>query len=185
MAPARAPQKSMVIALLPVWGALVGAVGAQLLERGTPVWVVLLAWIVCTRLEQRVLRLSNWYLLASALAAGVWWAAAPVAMGPAVTAHAAGRAAMISLAWISRPAASGSPLPVTTWGACAAIGVGGLVIFAARPIRPAVAVLAVACLVVRLVREWSYRRNGGVGQVDLAVAKGVTEVSIVVLLRLL
>ena len=185
MAPARAPQKSMVIALLPVWGALVGAVGAQLLERGTPVWVVLLAWIVCTRLEQRVLRLSNWYLLASALAAGVWWAAAPFTLGSAVIAHAVARAAIISLVWISRPAASGSTLPVTTWGSCVAIAGGACAAFAVLPIRSAVSVLALACLVVRMVREWSYRRNGGVGQVDLAVAKGVTEVSIVVLLRLL
>jgi len=168
----------MVVALLPLWGALLGA-------GKFPVWVLVPAWIVLARIEQRVLRLSNAYLIASVAAGAVWWGLGSRALEGAIAAHAIARASMIALAWTSRPAASGVPLAVSTWEALVAISTALLIAFVALDLRPAVAAVAAAYLVVRVVRQWFYRSKGGVDATALAIAKGSTEAAVALAATLL
>ena len=180
MAPSVAPTEFMVVALLPLWGALLGCLGATAI----PVYVIVLLWIVLTRVEQRLLHLSNAYLLVSVVA-GLAWLRFPPAFETAVASHAAARAAMIALAWVARPAASGQPLAVSSWAAAVAIGTTVAVVFAALDYRRAIAICAGAYLVVRLVREFVYRRSGGIDSTALAATKGLTELMAVLVCSLL
>jgi hypothetical protein len=140
--------------------------------------------MVLTWMEQRVLHLSNAYLLVS-IVAGAVWLRFPSAAGVVVAVHAAARAAMIGLAWVARPGASGPALDITSWAALAGIGTGVVVVFMALDYRRAVAICVGGYLVVRVVRELAYRRRGGVDKTALAAAKGLTEVMAVVVCSLL
>jgi hypothetical protein len=184
MAPSVAPTELMVVALLPLWGALLGGLSAI---NDTP-YVIVVLWIALAWAEQRVLRLSSAYLLSTVLAfvvSGAVWGRFPPTIETAMTGPAVARAAMIALAWVSRPAASGLALAISTWAALAAMGTAILIAFAALDYRRALAMGVGAYLVVRLMREWSYRRKGGIDNTSLAVAKGLTEVMCVVVGTLL
>ena len=175
----------MAVALFPLWGAAFSFAAVAALLWGAPVWVVLLTWVALASLEQRILRLSNAYLLGSALAAAGWWLAFPrlTTCGVFVTtfpAHAAARAALVALAWVSRPAARGLAISVTSKSALAAIGIGASAALT-LPDRRTAALIVGAYLIVRLVREWSYRTKGGVDDTSLALVKGLTEIAAVLI----
>lgn len=94
------------------------------------------------------------------------------------------RAAMVALAWISRPAGSGlgSAFASTlgTGPAVAAIAQGVIAAFATG-VRPGIAILAGSVLILRLVQVWFYRRLGGVNGDCLGFTEQILEIWVLVL----
>jgi cobalamin synthase len=110
--------------------------------------------------------------------------ATPRVLEMCIAAQAVPRAAMVALAWVSRPAGTGLGLALsstlTTPIALASIAQGILAALACG-LRPAVAISLGAYLVVRLARWYSYQSIGGVNSNILGATQQVLEIFVLVL----
>jgi adenosylcobinamide-GDP ribazoletransferase len=101
-----------------------------------------------------------------------------------IVAQAVPRAAMVALAWLSRPSGEGLGLAfsssLTTTGASIAIA-EGLVASMLLGWRPGLLILAGAYLTVRAARAYFYKRIGGVNGDCLGATEQLLEVFILVL----
>ena len=93
------------------------------------------------------------------------------------------RAAMIALAWTSRPAGkSGHAFAnrLTTVSAVIAI-LAGIIAAGFCGVRAAIAILGASYLTIRAAQYWCYRRRGGVNATALAVTEQFLEIFVLVL----
>ena len=101
-----------------------------------------------------------------------------------VTAQAVPRAAMVGLAWVSRPAGTGLGLAfastLTTPIALIALAQGLIAAFLLG-VRPGVAIGLGSYLVIRVARWYFYRRIGGVNGDCLGATEQILEIFILVL----
>ena len=101
-----------------------------------------------------------------------------------IAAQAVPRAAMVALAWVSRPVGTGLGFvfstTLTTTGAVIAIA-QGVVAALICGWQPGFAILAGSYFIVRWMRAWFYRRIGGVNGDCLGAAEQILEVFILVL----
>jgi adenosylcobinamide-GDP ribazoletransferase len=101
-----------------------------------------------------------------------------------VAAQALPRAAMVALAWVSRPAGTGLGLAfsstLTTPAALVAIA-QGIAVALILGTRAAVAIVAGAYFIVRLARWYFYRRIGGVNGDCLGATEQILEIFVLLL----
>lgn len=104
---------------------------------------------------------------------------APRILEICIAAQAVPRAAMVALAWVSRPVGTGLGLEfsstLTTTGALVAIGQGVIAALVCG-LRPGVMILIGAYLIVRLARWYFYRRIGGVNGDCLGATEQLLEI---------
>jgi cobalamin synthase len=180
-----------VAALYPLWGALLGGAGVALFLRASALmpsvfaaaWL-LVAWILAGIAEERFLHVPGWrHFLGAAVMSPVWFYVLGSANSSrlvlvALASHSISRASVIAMAWVSRPAKDGMALSkkLDSFSAGLAIACGGIAAFLCG-IRPAVLMLLVAFLILRLVREWYYHRLGGINTTALSLTQRTTELS--------
>lgn len=101
-----------------------------------------------------------------------------------IAAQAVPRAAIVALAWVSRPVGTGLGLAfsstLTTTASVAAIAQGAAAAFACG-VRPGVVILLGAYLLIRVMRWHFYRRIGGVNGDCLGATEQLLEILILVL----
>jgi adenosylcobinamide-GDP ribazoletransferase len=101
-----------------------------------------------------------------------------------IAAQAVPRAAMVALAWISRPVGTGLGLAfastLTTPSALLAIAQGILAAFLSGP-RAGIVIVAGSYAVIRIARWYFYRRIGGVNGDCLGATEQILEIFILVL----
>ena len=120
--------------------------------------------------------LARWQALDDLTTAGVWEVM--------IASQAVPRAAMVALAWMSRP--SGTKLgfeissTLSTWAAIAAIAQGVAAALLCG-LRPGILILAGSYLVLRGAQMYFYRRDGGVQADSLGVTEQILEIYILVL----
>jgi cobalamin synthase len=173
--------------LLPVYGAAIGAIGAAVylkspkaLPNSAAAFLAAALWTALALLPREQTTRVNVIAIGAAFAVR-WLAIDHLATGAVlpifVAAQTVPRAAMIVLAWMSRPAPSGSGYAfsstLNTWIALIAMAMGIAAAFACG-LRPAAMILAGAYLIGRLVQWISYRVRGGLNAESL----GVTQLSI-------
>src|SRR5262249_36600047 len=101
-----------------------------------------------------------------------------------IASQAVPRAAIVALAWISRPAGTGLGLAfsstLTTPAAALAI-LQGIVAALACGIRPGVVILLGSYLVIRMTQSYFYKRIGGINGDCLGATEQILEIFILVL----
>jgi adenosylcobinamide-GDP ribazoletransferase len=101
-----------------------------------------------------------------------------------IAAQAVPRAAMVALAWISRPSGAGLGIAfsstLTTSAALIAIAQGIAAAFLCGP-RPGIVIVAFSYAVIRVARWYFYRRIGGVNGDCLGATEQILEIFILVL----
>jgi adenosylcobinamide-GDP ribazoletransferase len=101
-----------------------------------------------------------------------------------IVAHAASRAGMVALAWLSRPSGDGLGLAftssLTTTGALIAIA-QGLLVSMLLGWRPGVLILCGAYLIIRGARNYFYKRIGGINGDCLGATEQLLEIFILIL----
>jgi adenosylcobinamide-GDP ribazoletransferase len=94
------------------------------------------------------------------------------------------RAGMVALAWVSRPVGSGLGLAfsstLTTSGALIAIA-QGIIAALVCGLRPGLTLIVGAYLVIRLMRDYFYRRIGGVNGDCLGATEQLLEIFVLVM----
>ncbi len=109
---------------------------------------------------------------------------APRILEVCIIAQTVPRAAMVSLAWLSRPSGDGLGYAfsssLTTTGSLIAIA-QGLIASMLRGWRPALLILAGAYLIVRGARTYFYKRIGGVNGDCLGATEQLLEIFILIL----
>ena len=178
--------------LLPLCGAAMGAIGAFFYaELPIPFAALLIAvtWSALAFVPRESERFGIADAVNMAAAAAVRWLAIEhLATGRALTifiaAQAVPRAAMIVLAWVSRPAPAGAGYAFSstleTWMALIAMAAGFAAAFACG-LRPAAMILAGAYLIGRLVQWISYRVRGAVNADSFGAAQLLTELYVLLL----
>jgi len=185
--------------LVPLYGAALGAGAAELCLwlRGTlpasflNIAVVLL-WALFARLPREAERTagprSGTGALAITVAALARWQAlnnlvTPRYVAALIACQAVPRAAMIALAWTSRPAGEAGyrfANNINMPGALVAIATG-IAAACFCGVRAAIAILGASYLVVRAAQYWCYRRSSGVNANALAVTEQFLEIFVLVL----
>ena len=183
-------QKSVALAIAPLVGAAVGAIAAVLYGLTGALGAVMFWTVVPIFLgEPMALDRSLWSRLGiGAVMLGEWLLlrAAGSVYEPlliCIAAQAVPRAAVIALAWISRPAAR-PPVytsALTSWGALFAVA-SGIVAACLAGWLPGTLILISCYLVTRWLRVLAYRSSGGVSQRSLAYARLATEVCVLIVL---
>lgn len=111
--------------------------------------------------------------------------ATPRMLEACIAAQAVPRAAMVALAWVSRPAGTGPDLAfsstLTTPVALAAIAQGAVAAMA-RGLRPGLVMVAGSYLTIRMARWYCYRRIGGVNGDGLRATGQLLEIVVLALL---
>jgi adenosylcobinamide-GDP ribazoletransferase len=101
-----------------------------------------------------------------------------------IAAQAVPRAAMVALAWVSRPAGTGLGLTfsstLTTPAAVIAIAQGVIAAFVCG-LRPGIVMVAVSYVVIRSARWYFYRRIGGVNGDCMGATEQILEIFVLVL----
>ena len=180
-------------AFFPLVGAMLGAAGAGvylLTAKVSPISLAALAtvvfWTAISRVppivrDSRIGTLGAIAILLSVLARwqALEYLATPRFLETMIAAQAVPRAAMVAMAWCSRPAGSGlghalastlsTPVAVAamTQGAAAALLCGW---------RPGFAMIAGSVLIVQASRAWFYRRIGGVNGDCLGFTEQLIEI---------
>jgi|SRR5579872_3277956 len=180
-------------AFFPLVGAILGAAGAGiylLTARAFPVSIAALATVVFWTAISSVPsilkdgRIGTVGAIAILVSALVRWQAleylaTPRVVATLIAAQAVPRAAMVAMAWCSRPAGSGlgralastlnTPVAVAAMaqGAAAALLCGW---------RPGLAMIAGTVLIVQASRAWCYRRIGGVNGSCLGFTEQLIEI---------
>ena len=110
--------------------------------------------------------------------------AAPRVVETLIAAQAVPRAAMVAMAWCSRPASSGLGVALastlSTPAAIAAMAQGALAALLCGW-RPGFTMIAVAVLIVQAARSWFYRRIGGVNGDCLGFTEQLIEIFILLI----
>lgn len=183
---------AIVAALYPLWGALLGGTDTVLWLRPfffmpflfAAGWL-LIVWLLAGVAEARFLAVPAWrHVLGAVALSPVWFYVLVNVISDrrlllvAVAAHSVARASVVAMAWVSRPAKEGVALctNLNSLSAGLAIGCGGIAALLCG-IRPAVLMLLVGSLVIRLLREWYYRRLGGINATALSITQRITELS--------
>lgn len=145
---------------------------------------LLIAWMFLAAGEERFLRVPGWrHILGAATLSPVWFYVLG-SVNPtrlvlvALAAHSVSRASVIAMAWVSRPAKDGMALSKTldSFSAGLAIASGAITAFLCG-IRPAVLMLLLAFLIIRLARQWYYHNLGGINATALSLTQRATELS--------
>ena len=168
-------------------GALFGAAGAWHYSATNSSLLVVLLWaaVAFVMREPRVSGLSGIALelvclgAASQLFPGTdskHWAEVLIAS------QVVPRAAMAVLAWIARPAASGSSVDMSSTEAIFSIALGVLSAFLTG--WPALLLMAALLLIVRLALGWSYQSMGGINRNSLGWVRQTLEVLVLLIVRL-
>lgn len=179
----------------PLIGAILGAAGAGIFLAASRVFpsslaalltVVFWALIAGVVHEGRI----GYYSAAAVLISSVarWQVVEHLAVSNLfavfIASQAVPRAAMVVLAWVSRPAESGLGLELsstlTTTVAIAAMVQGFAVAFACG-VRPGVLIAIASYLVIRVARWYSYRRMGGVNADCMGGVEQILEILILAL----
>ena len=180
----------MPVALLPLFGAALGAAGGALFLHAarvlpaTPAALIAVAlWIAAPHALPGD-RPRIW----AQLGAGVMWclllARLSVSLADpqrllltCLVGQTVPRAAVVAIAWVSRPAPEGLKLAgrMQSWQASMAVASG---VFAAslRGARIGTAVVVGCYLIVRAARAWCYRRKGGIDGTGIAAVHLAVEV---------
>lgn len=178
MASTDAQAQRVVIALLPLWGALIGALGAALVPYALAIPAVLL-WVAAGRMERYIIGFPRPWIL-TAIMAAFWFAAfqridSSRVWLTAIAAHTVSRAGAIALAWASRPSVDFKLADrIHSLTAIIAITQGGIVAFAAGP-RSGALLIAAAYLLLRLLQAWCYHRRGGIDATGFTVSQAALE----------
>jgi adenosylcobinamide-GDP ribazoletransferase len=196
------PPGRAAAALFPLVGAILGAMGAGvylLTGRAFPASVAALATVLFWTAISEVLHEDGLPNVTDAVRAGRWriafamvlsviarwqaleYLATPRVLETLIAAQAVPRAAMVAMAWCSRPAESGVPYALastlSTSGAVAAIALGAAAAFLSGW-RAGFAMIAVSVLIVQAARAWFYRRIGGVNGDCLGLTEQLIEIAI-------
>ncbi len=179
----------------PLAGAMLGAAGAVifLAASGTlPVWLaallVVMFWTGISDVLRENARVGAWGAIAIVLSVVARWQALahlanPHFLGIYIAAQAVPRAAIVSLAWVSRPVGSGLfafSSTLTTPIALAAIAQGIVAAFLGG-FRAGIVIIAGAYLIMRLAQWYFYRRIGGINWNCLGATEQILEIFILVL----
>ena len=184
-------------AFFPLIGAIIGAAGAGiylLASRAFPVSIAALATVVFWTAISGVpaifkdSRIGTFGAIAILVSVLVRWQAleylaTPRVVATLIAAQAVPRAAMVAMAWCSRPAASGLRLGVehalastlNTPVAVAAMAQGAVAALLCGW-RPGLAMIAGSVLIVQASRAWCYRRIGGVNGNCLGFTEQLIEI---------
>ena len=176
-------------------GAVAGAAGAGIyiaVSRALPPSLAALAcvlfWAAVSRpVKEKRAGAFHWIALAISVAAR-WLAldhfAGPSLLATCIAAQAVPRAAMLGLAWTSRPAGDGSGYALAstlgTPAALLALAQGAVAAFFCGA-RAGVVILLGSFLIARLLRSYFYRRSGGVNGDCLGAAEQTLEIFILAL----
>lgn len=163
----------------PLAGAMLGAVGAGIYLIAAPSVAAILTvgfWTVISRG-----RIGTVGMVLSVIAR--WFALEHTAhvVEACIASQTVARAGMVALAWVSRP--SGTELTYSTLSTPAALVAMAQGIAAAFlcGLRPGIAILGGAYLIIRLARWYSYRRIGSVNSAGLNSTEQLLEVLVLVL----
>ena len=173
--------------MLPLWGGLLGALGAEIflfaardLGDLAAALAATIFWIVAGLTDRLALGFARPWILNLGISA-CWIIAlqhfdSSRVLGSAVTAQSISRAGAIGLAWVSRPAADGFGIAsrIDTRLAAFAIVQGLLATFIGG-VRVGLLLIAASYLVLRLMQEWCYRRRGGIDATGFGVAQTAIE----------
>ena len=179
-------QKSL--ALAPLIGAAIGA-AAEVLYGYTGALPAVLFWTVVPRLIGEPFLRGPVGRIVLVLSILVEWQLLRLAVGVhdpmmvCIAAQAIPRAAVIALAWVSRPAAESPAYSrvLTSVSALIAILQGVVVAFLAGWL-PGMLVVASSYLITRLLRSLAYRYTGGVNRDALAYARFAVECCVLLIL---
>ena len=185
------PEPGKAAAWFPLVGAALGAVGAGIYLI-VPSSYAPLACVVFWTAAGRVVHEDRIVYAAVALSAIARWLALENFAGPdllavCIAAQAVPRAAIVGLAWVSRPAGTAGPggtgmgyalsSTLTTPAAVAALAQGVLAAFLCGA-RVGVVLIVGCFLIARLAREFAYKRWGGVNGDCLGATEQVLEIFI-------
>ncbi len=169
----------------PLVGAALGAAGAGIYLI-VPSSVAALACVVFWAVAGRVLHEGRLAYAAVALSAAARWLALENFAGPGIlvvciAAQAVPRAAIVGLAWVSRPAGTGIGYALCstlrTPAAVAALAQGVLAAFLCGA-RAGAVLMVGTFLIARLSREYFYKRRGGVNGDCLGATEQFVEIFI-------
>lgn len=173
-------------AWFPVVGTALGAAGAGIYLIVPPPFGAF-ACVVLWAASGRILNEGKLIYGAAILSAVARWLAlenfaeAPGILVVCIAAQAIPRAAVVGMAWVSRPAGTGLDYELastlTTPMAIAAIAQGVLAAFLCGA-RAAVVLIVGSFLIAKLVREFFYKRRGGVDGDCLGVTEQLLEIFI-------
>jgi hypothetical protein len=142
--------------------------------------LIFVAWVALALVEQKVLKLPALvHVVGAAMVATLFVLVDPDRMAFVVTAVlAVGRAAMIALLWLSRPAAEGMAigraLHTSTVIVALIFGAGAAVL---SGIRPAILIAFACYIIVRGIREYWYKRRGGIDALSLSLTLRMGELA--------
>ena len=189
----RLPVRSKLIApgrsaiFFPIVGAMLGAAGAAIYIEASPFLPSWLAALLVVAFWAAIERTPVSFAIA--LSAIARWLALDYLVSDRVweifiAAQAVPRAAMVALAWVSRPATGGLGLAFcSTLGSAAALGAiaQGVVAALICGVRPGVAIIAGTYLAIRGVQWRSYSRAGGIGAGSLVLIEQIMQIYILFL----
>lgn len=183
------PEPGKAAAWFPLVGAALGAAGAGIYLI-VPSYAAALACVVSWAAAGRVLREGRLAYAAVALTVVARWLALEYFAGlgilvVCVAAQAVPRAAIVGLAWVSRPSGTGPPTgtgigyalcsTLTTPAAVAALAQGVLAAFLCGARAGAVLIVG-TFLIAKLSREYFYKRRGGVDGDCLGATEQILEI---------
>jgi adenosylcobinamide-GDP ribazoletransferase len=173
-------------AWFPLIGALLGAAGAGI-YLVVPGRYAALACVAFWALAGRVVHEGRVVYAAVALSAVLRWLALDNFAGPGglliacIAAQAVPRAAMVGLAWVSRPSGTGVghalSSTLTTPAAVAALAQGALAALLCGPRLGAVLIVG-AFLVAKFARAYFYKTRGGIDADCLGATEQILEIAI-------
>jgi len=183
------PEIGKAAAWFPLVGAVLGAAGAGvylIATRALPSAFAALACVAFWAAAGRVLHEGRLAYAAVALSVVARWLALEYFAGPGilvvcVAAQAVPRAAIVGLAWVSRPSGTGVGYALcstlTTPAAVAALAQGVLAAFLCGA-RAGVVMIVGTFLIAKLAREYAYKRRGGVDGDCLGATEQLIEIFI-------
>lgn len=175
-----------VAGLYPVWGVLWGGLATAWFLRqphSVALWLPFL-WLAAAAIEQRFLAgVGWWHILGAAAVLPVWFYFLSQ-LDPArlllaaLAAHTISRASAIVMVWISRPTAAGMVLSkkLDSFAAGFAIACAAVTAFLFG-FRPGFIMMLVGFLILRLIRQRYYDRQGGVNATALSYTQHATELT--------
>jgi hypothetical protein len=179
-----AKRVAIVAALYPLWGALAVLIADHFFALDALPVALFIGWLIVAAIEERVFRIPFGRHIVGAAVLGLCWFAltshdrANRFIPVAFVTQTVSRAAAIALIWVSRPDKQGMLLAreTNTISAGIAIASGGAVAVTLG-IRTALVMVLACFLIMRVVREWYYRRFGGVSTTAFSITQRVTELS--------
>ena len=189
-----APGRAAIV--FPIFGAILGAAGAALylaagaaLPSTVAALMVVALWTAIARVPREDGHMGTAGMAALAFSVIARWLAiehlaTERLLAVMIASQAVPRAALVGLAWISRPAGTGRGFrlssTLTTIAAAPAMALG-IAAALACGLRPGVIIALGAYLTVRGVQMYFYRTRGGVDADGLGVVEQMLEIFILVL----